>query len=197
MCVYGLPMGSPLTYRKVECKGAVYMTRALAIIRRVLLACTITLLVCVCLCKVSFSLMYRTAVAHDNVTGVFCIIFLLSPILYVISTLASVIYIRAEGQFSEVHQEQPFLFTVIRCFVHDLISPFKNILNFISALFNKEAIGREVLIIRFFELVAIVIFCIIGLHLINKNLDGELIITIKRHYSEIRELLHKIAEDEA
>ena len=138
------------------------MTRFLAVVRRLFLAGTISLLLTLFLFGVKFQDMLSWAMAHNNAQGYFSIFFLASPILFILFTIISVIYIRHHGQFAAVHQQQSPVTSFFRCLGHDLVSPFKNIGGFFGALFNKNAMGRGILIFRFFELVVIVIICLVG-----------------------------------
>ena len=139
------------------------MTRFLAVVRRLFLAGTISLLLSLFLFGVKFSDMMAWATAHNSAQGFFSIFFLVSPILFLVLTIISVIYIRHHGQFAAFHQTQSPVTSFFRCLGHDLVSPFKNIKGFFSALFNKNAMGRGILIFRFFELVVIVLLCLAGM----------------------------------
>lgn len=139
------------------------MTRFLAVVRRLFLAGTISLLLAIFLFGVKFSDMIAWAKAVSDMKSYFSIFFLASPILFLLFTIISVIYIRHHGQFAAVHQAQSPVTSFFRCLGHDLVSPFKNIKGFFGALFNKNAMGRGILIFRFFELVIIVLLCLAGL----------------------------------
>ncbi len=139
------------------------MTRFLAVIRRLFLAGTISLLLTIFLLGVKFSDMMSLAMAHNSAQGFFSIFFLLSPVLFLLFTIISVIYIRHHGQFAAVHQSQSPVTSFFRCLGSDLMSPFKNIGGFFGALFNKNAMGRGILIFRFVELVIIVLLCLAGM----------------------------------
>jgi hypothetical protein len=82
--------------------------------------------------------------------------------MFLIFTIISVIYIRHNGQFAAIHQQQLPVTSFFRCLGHDLVSSFKNIGGFFSALFNKNVMGRGTLIFRFFVLVVIVVLCLVG-----------------------------------
>ena len=139
------------------------MTRFLAVIRRLFLAITFSLILSLVLFRVKFSDMLSWAIAHDSVRGFFSIVFLISPILFLVLSIVSVIYIRHHGQFAYVHQTQSPVTSFFRCLGHDLVSPFKNIKNFFAALFNKNAMGRSIFILRFIELVVIILLCVAGI----------------------------------
>ena len=139
------------------------MTRFLAVVRRLFLAITISLILSLVLFKVKFSDMLSWAIAHDTVRGFISILFLISPILFLILSIVSVIYIRHHGQFASVHQTKSPVTSFFRCLGHDLVSPFKNIKDFFVALFNKNAMGRSIFILRFIELVVIILLCIAGI----------------------------------
>lgn len=139
------------------------MTRFLAVVRRFFWAGTISLILALTIFGIKFDAMWQLALTHNSVKGWFILFFLLSPILFLILTIVSVIYIRHHGQFADVHRSQSPITSFFRCWGHDIVSPFKNIKNFFGALFDKNAMGREILIGRFIELVVIVLLCIVGL----------------------------------
>lgn len=139
------------------------MTRFLAVVRRLFWAGTVSLILALTLFEIKFDNMWQLALAHNSAKGWFSIFFLASPILFLLLTVISVIYIRHHGQFAAVHQSQSPLTSFFRCWGHDIVSPFKNIKNFFMALFSKHVMGRGILIGRFFELVVIVFLCIIGI----------------------------------
>ena len=107
--------------------------------------------------------MLQLALAHNSIQGYFSIYFLLSPLLFLIFTIISVIYIRHHGQFAAVHQSQSPVTSFFRCWGHDIVSPFKNIKDFFMALFSKTVMGKGILIGRFIELVVLVLLCIVGI----------------------------------
>lgn len=139
------------------------MTRFLAVVRRLFWAGTVSLILALTLFGIKFETMWQLALAHNSAKSWFCIFFLASPILFLLLTIISVIYIRHHGQFAAAHQSHSPVTSFFRCWSHDIVSPFKNIKNFFGALFNKNAIGRGILIGRFFELVVIVLLCVIGI----------------------------------
>ena len=139
------------------------MTRFLAVLRRLFLAGTISLMLSLFLFGVKFQDMLTFVKVHNSAQGVFSIFFLASPIMFLLFTIISVIYIRHNGQFATVHQQQSPVTSFFKCFGHDLVSPFKNIVGFFSALFKKNVVGRGILILRFFELVVIVALCFAGI----------------------------------
>ena len=139
------------------------MTRFLAIIRRFFLGGIVSLVLCLCLFGIKFTKMVELTKAHNSIAGYSSLFFLLSPIFFLLFTIISVIYIRMNGQFAAFHQTQSPMVSFFRCLGHDLRSPFKNIFQFFCALFNKNAIGRGILIIRFFELLVLVLLCFIGI----------------------------------
>lgn len=138
------------------------MTRFLAVIRRLFLGGTVSLLLCLFLFKIDFSRMIELAKAHNSTPGYFSIFFLASPVLFLLFTILSVVYIRHHGQFAAFHQEQSPVTSFFRCLGHDIISPFKNIYNFLGAVFNKNAMGRGILVFRFIELVVLIVICVVG-----------------------------------
>lgn len=139
------------------------MTRFLAIIRRFFWGGTVSLILCLALFGVNFNNMLQLAMSHNSIQGYFSIYFLLSPILFLLFTIISVIYIRHHGQFAAVHQSQSPITSFFRCWGHDIVSPFKNIKGFFMALFSKNVMGKGILIGRFIELVVLVLFCIAGI----------------------------------
>lgn len=75
--------------------------------------------------------------------------------------------IRKRGQFAAAHQNQPVLVTFLRCCGHDIIAPFKNTRNFISALRNKDALGRGKLVGRFIGMLVLIAVCEGGILLVT------------------------------
>lgn len=142
------------------------MTRFLAIIRRLFLGGIVSLIVCLSI-GIGLKKMFDLCINFFGIRSVYSIFFMSSPILFLLFTFLSATYVRKYGQFAEIHGEQPYITTVFRCLGHDLISPFKNIIQFIGALFNKDAIGRGLLILRFVELVVLVAMCAIGVFLLR------------------------------
>ena len=142
------------------------MTRFLAIIRRAFWGGTISLLLCVFLFDVPFSNIFMLAQNYKTESGIFALFFLLSPILFLIFTILSSIYIRHHGQFAEIHKTQSPITTFFRCWWADIIAPFKNIGRFFMALFSKNVIGRGILIGRFIELIILVLACLVGIGLL-------------------------------
>lgn len=142
------------------------MTRFLAIVRRIFWGGTISLILLVFLFGVGVPDMFQKAMNPSNVQGIFCIFFLVAPILFLLFTFISVAYIRKHGQFAAVHQEQSPVTSFFRCWGHDIIAPFKNIGNFFGALFNKNAMGRGILIGRFIEMLFLIAVCAVGILLL-------------------------------
>lgn len=142
------------------------MTRFLAIVRRIFWGGTISLLLCIFLFNTGFKTMLNLAIEHNSLQGIFSIFFLLSPILFLLFTIISVAYIRKNGQFAAVHQSQSPVTSFFRCWGHDIIAPFKNIGNFFPTLFNKNAMGRGILIGRFIEMLVLIAVCAIGILLL-------------------------------
>lgn len=138
------------------------MTRFLAIIRRIFWGGTISLILCALL-EIDFSKMLTIALKHNTVQGYISMYFLLSPVLFLLFTIFSVIYIRQHGQLAAVHQSQSPITSFFRCFGHDLAAPFKNIGYFFMALFSKNVIGRGILILRFIEMVVLTLLCLAGI----------------------------------
>ncbi len=138
------------------------MKRFLAILRRLFLGGTISLLVVMIAFGKKFPELFDLAKAHEGVPGYFSIFILGSPILFLLFTVFSVIYIRHSGQFAAYQQQKAWMATFFQCLGSDLSSPFKNIRNFFCALFSKNAMGRGVLIVRFIELVVLVVGCVFG-----------------------------------
>ncbi len=139
------------------------MTRFLAITRRLFLGCTVSLLIALFVLKVGFNFMLDCALAHSGFIGFFSIIFLLSPIAYLVVTVISVAYIRSNGQFAAFHGTQAPIVSFFICLGHDLISPFKCLIGFLRALFSKKALGRGTLIARFAEMLLLILFCTWGI----------------------------------
>lgn len=142
------------------------MTRFLAIVRRIFWGGTISLLLCVFLFGVAFSSMLELALAHESINGFFAIYFLVSPVLFLICTLISVAYIRHHGQLAAFHQMQLPIKSFFRCWGSDIAAPFKNIGYFFIALFNKNTIGRGVLIGRFMEMLILIVICAVGIYIL-------------------------------
>ena len=139
------------------------MTRVLAVLRRLFLGGTVSLLLCLFILGIDANAMFALAKQHNNLAGMFSIFFLAAPIAYVVFTLVSVVYIRKNGQFATVHQSQPWITTLFRCIGSDLASPFKCTLNFFGALFSKKAVGREILVARFLGMLFLIFACLVGM----------------------------------
>lgn len=139
------------------------MTRVLAVIRRLFLGGTISLLLSLFLFGISWKTMYELAISHNSFAGYFSIFFIVAPVVYLIFVLISVAYIRKHGQFAAVHQSQSKATSFFRCIGSDLASPFKNIKNFVVSLFSKEVTGKSVIIGRFFEMVLLILACMAGI----------------------------------
>lgn len=142
------------------------MTRFLAVARRLFLGGIVSLLLSIFVLGISGKNLLNSAMAHNSVAGFFSIFFLVSPIVYLIMVLISVAYIRKHGQFAEVHQQQSPVTSFFRCLGSDLASPFKCIGNFFAALFNKNALGREIMIRRFIGMVVLILVCLVGMGLL-------------------------------
>lgn len=138
------------------------MTRFLAVVRRLFWAGTISLILALTLFGIKFEDMWQFALAHNTAKGWFSIFFLLSPVLFLVFTIVSVIYIRHHGQFAAVHQSQSPITSFFRCWGHDIVSPFKNIGHFFKAIFSKNVMGRGIFVGRFIELIIIVLICMAG-----------------------------------
>lgn len=142
------------------------MTRILAVVRRVFLGGTVSLLLLIFLFQAGLPDMFHQAAKLGSAQGMFSIFFLSSPIMYLLLVFFSVAYIRKRGQFAAAHQNQPVLVTFLRCCGHDIIAPLKNVRNFISALRNKDAMGRERLIGRFIGMLILIAVCEAGILLV-------------------------------
>ena len=131
------------------------MTRFLAIIRRIFGWGTVSLILGFLIfgIKLSFASSAQTF---------FTLFFVFSPILFIVFTIISVAYIRKNGQFAAIHQEQAPTTSFFRCLGHDLWAPFKNIGGLFVGIFNKNAQGRGLLVLRFFEMLAIQLICLYG-----------------------------------
>lgn len=131
------------------------MTRFLAIIRRIFGWGTIFLILGFLIfgIKLSFASSAQTF---------FTLFFVLSPILFIVFTIISVAYVRKYGQFAASHQDQAPATSFFRCLGHDLWAPFKNIGGLFAGIFNKNAQGRGLLILRFFEMLVIQLICLFG-----------------------------------
>lgn len=135
------------------------MTRFLAIVRRIFGWGTVFLFLGIFLVGINIA-------SKGRLQGFFAAFFALSPILYFVFTIISVAYIRKHGQFAEIHQEQSPITSFFRCLGHDLVAPFKNIGGFFSAIFNKNATGRGILIARFIEMIVMIVICAFGVLLL-------------------------------
>jgi len=100
------------------------------------------------------------------IQSLYYLYFVLSPILYLLFAIISVIYFRKSGQFAPVFQEHSPVANFFKCLSTDLIAPFKNIGGFIGALINKESMGRGLLIARFIEMIIVIFFCGIGIFIL-------------------------------
>lgn len=148
------------------------MTRVLAVIRRIALAGSIALILGAIVFSTSIQEMFKMAMTPTSFKNIFCIFMLLAPIVYIIFNLISAVYIRHHGQFAASHREHPFIVTVFKALGSDLVSPFKNLAGFFTALFNKypdfipeemAKSSRGVSIRRFIGMIILIIFCLAGL----------------------------------
>lgn len=133
------------------------MKRFLAIVRRIFGWGTVFLFLGLFLFNISLSS------KQGSLQAFYSGFFVLSPILYFILTIITVAYVRKFGQFADSHREHSPVVNFFQCLGHDLAAPFKNIGGLFGALFNKNAMGRGILIARFFEMVAIILFCGFGI----------------------------------
>ena len=139
------------------------MTRFLAIVRRAFLYGTISLLLCLLVVGVKLQTMWDVDIALNSSASAFSIFFALSPVLYLLLTIITVSYVRNHGQFAEVHRARSRFATFFKCVWSDFSAPLKNLVNFFKAIFSKHVIGRARLIIRFVEMVIIILLCIYGI----------------------------------
>ena len=139
------------------------MTRFLAVARRLFLGGVVSLLLSIFVLGIRGKTMLDGAMAHNSIAGFFSIFFLVAPIIYLILVLISTAYIRKHGQFAAVHQQQSPVTSFFRCLGSDLASPFKCIGNFFAALFNKNAMGRGIMIRRFIGMVILILVCLVGM----------------------------------
>lgn len=79
--------------------------------------------------------------AANGIVSYFYLLVIASPIMFLISTILSVVYIRKKGQFAAIHQTQSPIVSFFRCLGHDLISPFKNVINFFAVVFGGKVSG--------------------------------------------------------
>ena len=143
------------------------MTRILAVLRRSFLGGAVSLLICY-LRGYNLSNLMNLAQTHNSLNGYLSLYFLVSPVIYVILALISILYIRARGQLRAFYQTQPFLVTGLQCVFHDITSPFRNIMNLMGAIFSQNALGRGIIVFRFIELVILGIICLGGIHLLGR-----------------------------
>ena len=132
------------------------MKRFLAIVRRIFGWGTIFFLLGLFLCGIKLS------ADTGSIKGFYSGFFVFSPILYLLFAIISVAYVRKKGQFAAVFQEHSPVENFFKCLGTDLAAPFKNIGGFFGALFNKNAMGRGLLIGRFIEMIGIILFCGLG-----------------------------------
>ena len=135
------------------------MTRFLAIVRRIFGWGTVFLFLGI------FIFGIKNA-SKGSLQSLYATFFTLSPVLYLLSTILSVAYIRKHGQFAGIHQEQSPVTSFFRCLGHDLVSPFVNIGGFFKALINKNVAGRNILIWRFVEMIIMIIIYAFGILLL-------------------------------
>ena len=143
------------------------MTRMLAVLRRTFLGGAVSLLICY-LKGYNLSNLMNLAQTHNSLNGYLSLYFLVSPVIYAILALISILYIRARGQFWAYHQTQSFLVTALRCTFHDITSPFRNIMNLMGAIFSQNVVGRGIIVFRFIELVILGIICLGGIHQLGR-----------------------------
>ena len=146
------------------------MTFFLAQIRRTFLAGCVSLAIAVFL-GISPSVFVNNAVEGEGFLRYFSAYIMLSPILFVLSSLISTIYIRHHGQFAEVHKQKPFIASFLQSIGHDLVSPFKNLGGLFTALFRKfpdvipddmKGAMKRKAIFRFFFMVIVILICLAG-----------------------------------
>ena len=67
------------------------MTRVLAVLRRLFLGGSVSLLLCLFILGIDANTMIALAKQHNNLAGVFSIFFLVAPIAYVVFMLVSIV----------------------------------------------------------------------------------------------------------
>lgn len=136
-------------------------TRYWAIIRRFLLGCLIAFLLLI----LADGCTPLGVISHIRGYGMFtticAIVFLLSPLLYIISLFASEGFIRKHGVDNyEGVSIIKHLFLILKS---DLTSPFRSFKRSWAAFFRKGVLGRGRLIVRFFEFWALMFFLLIAI----------------------------------
>ena len=138
------------------------MKRTLAILRRLFLAGSVSLLIIIFI--IGSNIHDLLNLNSSNIIKIsFSLYFILSPILYLVITIISIIYLRHHGQFALYWQSMLPIVNFFGLLRSDITSPFINIKNSFLAFFSKNVIGRHILIIRFFELLFLIVICIVGI----------------------------------
>lgn len=143
------------------------MTAFLARSRRLFLAGFISLIIIIALGE-NFA-------AGNSIQTFYYFYFGLSPIIYLVLTLLSALLIRHFGQFAAVHKQHNYFHTFFRAIGSDLVSPFKNLKGFITALVGKypEVMpddmikkSKGVSIRRFIWTIFVLALCAVGIFIV-------------------------------
>lgn len=114
-----------------------------------------------------FLLMFINIKTSDSgivvIKAFYLLYYLISPILYLIFAIISVVYFRKHGEYEYTFREHSPFINFFMCLGIDLAAPFKNIGGFIIALIDKTAAERDKRIDRFIEMVLFLLLCGIGL----------------------------------
>ena len=142
------------------------MTRIFAVSRRIFLAGLASLIVLLFIANRDMNELIQAAKELTSLRNGFSLYFVVSPIVYLIMVIVSVIYIRKNGQFAAFQQTQAWITSFIRCIGSDLLSPFKLQVNFLTTRGKKTASGSKSVFTRRFLLSwVLILLCAIGVYL--------------------------------
>lgn len=141
------------------------MTRILAMTRRFFMVGTIAMILLVMALQDPIAAFVSSIKSHSQVSDFVTIFIFLCPLLFIVFTLFSVSYIRSNGDFSAIHESQPWIVSLFRCLLHDIASPFKTPFLLIWCAIKRDEDSRNEYLKRLLcGIITIVLFVIaIGL----------------------------------
>ena len=156
------------------------MLRFLAVLRRSMLIGVVTLIVSIFVIKLDYVELVEKAWPLNSLTAGVLLYISISPIAYLLSVIVSAACVRAFGQSAEFQKSKPFIYTCFGAIKSDLTSPFRCIIGFFQALFNKvpgyeylpeelASNGRRTLIVRFLIMILYFALCVFGVFILKWN----------------------------
>lgn len=142
---------------------ATTMVRFLTILRRIFLAGTVSLIICIFFLQ--FKLFNNISLLSSNngaeiTKGIICIVFLLSPFLYGLFMFFTVLNNNRKNVYSV--DTSTTIINVFKCFLRDITSPFFTTKTFVISLFSKQTKTHGLIVIRFIEMIILIAICVFG-----------------------------------